>query len=343
MDSLIKQESLVEKYISENKIEQAVKILFDLSVHYAKKRDFVKAEALRDRLIEINSLALTEIITSGEIIDEQKQGAISQDSLQLWQPLFSTLTTEEANALYSAMEEEIYFPDQIIFKQGEPNSNLYFIKRGQVKIVYLQNNKETLLKLLEAGNIAGDDSFFPITVCTTSMISLTGTKIDTISRASFQRWETSLPSLSSKLKDFCLKSKEGSIVDLIKQKGLERRVYQRVNVSGQVMVMLVGADDKAIGKPFRGNLSDISAAGVSFYITTKKETARLLLGRDIAIKFVLRDESRKIIKKGTVVSVGYNLFNDYSIHVDFEKDMSKATLHDIIENIVKSPDDKTFK
>ncbi|MBF0412509.1 MAG: cyclic nucleotide-binding domain-containing protein [Desulfamplus sp.] len=337
MDNLINQEALVEKYIAENNTEKAVKLLFDLSVHYANNKNFSKAEALRNRLIEVDSMALTEIITSAEIIEEERSAFVDKDYLKLWETLYSTLNVEETNALYYARYENIYLPDQTIFRQGELNSNLYFINRGEVKIVYLQNDKETLLKILKPGDIAGSDSFFSISTCTTSMISLTGSQIDTISRDTFKNWETSFPSIASKIKDFCLKTQTSEIFDLLKEKGLERRVHQRTEISGYVMATLVRANNEPVGKPFKGSLSDISAGGVSFYIkTSKKETVRLLLGRTIAIKFILPEDQQQIVKKATVVSVGYHLFNDYSVHADFEKKISSEMLLNIIDIMAKN-------
>ncbi len=336
MDNLINKESLAEKYIAENDAEKAVKLLFDLSVHYARNKNFLKAEALRNRLIEVDSMALTEIITSGEIIEEEKSSSVDKEYIKLWEPLYSTLNTEEINTLYYAKHQNSYLPDQTIFRQGELNSNLYFINKGQVKIVYLQNEKETLLKILNQGDIAGEDSFFPISVCTTSMISLTGSQIDTISMDVFQSWETSFPSLGPKIKNFCLKNQTSEISELLKEKGLERRVYQRNNIAGYIMISLLGANNKPVGKPFKGTLSDISSGGVSFYIkTSKKETVRLLLGRAIAIKFILPEDQQQVVKKSMVVSVGYHLFNDYSVHADFAKKMSGAMLLNLIDNLTK--------
>ncbi|MBF0223842.1 MAG: cyclic nucleotide-binding domain-containing protein [Desulfobacterales bacterium] len=337
MNEFIERESLVEQCISENNIEKAVKLLFDLIVFYAKNKNFVKANALREKLIEVDNMALTEIISTGEIIEDEKRGLIDKDHLKLWTPLFSMLNEDEANALYYAMNESNYLPDQTIFKQGESNSNLYFINNGEVKIVYLKNNKETLLKVLSPGHIAGDDSFFSISVCTTSMITLTGAQIDMLSRDVLKKWETEFPALAPKIQDFCLKTQRPKILELVKKKGLERRTQTRTKASGQVMIQLIGSKDEPIGKPFKGDLSDLSIGGVSFYIkTSKKETARLLLGRKMAIKFIVSDDSeKKFIKKGTVVGVGYHLFNDYSIHANFEKEITEMGLLNIISAIGK--------
>ena len=72
MDELSHQEELIDQYVKENNKEAAVKLLFDLIVSYAKKKNFEKAETLREKLFEVDSMALNEIIKSGDIIEEEK-------------------------------------------------------------------------------------------------------------------------------------------------------------------------------------------------------------------------------------------------------------------------------
>ena len=86
----------------------AVKALFDLIVECAKKKDFVKAEALREKLFEVAPMALNEITKSGDIIDEEKSQSIDDTHRETWSELYSTLTTEEANELYFALKENVF-------------------------------------------------------------------------------------------------------------------------------------------------------------------------------------------------------------------------------------------
>ena len=65
----IKTESLVGSQIAENNKETVVSDLYRLIVTHAKAKDFVKAESLREKLIDIDPMALNEIITSAEIIE----------------------------------------------------------------------------------------------------------------------------------------------------------------------------------------------------------------------------------------------------------------------------------
>ncbi|MBW1896983.1 MAG: hypothetical protein JRI47_07980 [Deltaproteobacteria bacterium] len=99
-EELSKEERILKAYIKEQNIEDAVQLLFDLIVRYAKKRDFVKAEALMQKLSEVDPMALSEIFEAGEIILEEKSKAIDQKHLEVWSDLYNTMTIEERNALY---------------------------------------------------------------------------------------------------------------------------------------------------------------------------------------------------------------------------------------------------
>ena len=69
MSDPIAQEKLLEKYIKENKKELAVNLIFDLILKNAQAKNFSQADALREKLFEIDSMALNEIVKSAEIIE----------------------------------------------------------------------------------------------------------------------------------------------------------------------------------------------------------------------------------------------------------------------------------
>jgi hypothetical protein len=47
-------------------------IIFSSIVDYAKAKQFDRVEKLRERVIEVNSMALNEIINSGKIIEAER-------------------------------------------------------------------------------------------------------------------------------------------------------------------------------------------------------------------------------------------------------------------------------
>ena len=327
MNDFAREEKQVDAYVSAGDTDAAVKLLFDLIVKNAKAKKFSKAEALRDRLFEVDDMALTEILRSGEIIEEEKTGGMDQNHLEIWSKLYGALTKEEANALYYSLEEESYDADVTLFEEGKPNSRILFINEGQLKMVYSAGDKEMLLKTLDKGNVAGDDTFFSFSNCSTSLITLSRVRLHALEEEALVKLEKNFPGLKSKLQDYCLKQEQVS--DLLKSKNLDRRTQERLKLEGIVVFQLVKKSGELLGKPFKASLSDVSVGGMSFFIKTpKKETVRLLLGRKVNLKFTIpkAESGGQEDINGTVVGLCDHFFNDYSIHIKFENVMSDSAL-----------------
>ncbi|NIV99726.1 hypothetical protein GWN26_11595, partial [Candidatus Saccharibacteria bacterium] len=102
-EDVVSQEKLLKKYIKENKKAPAVKLLFELIAKHARANHFSKADALREKLFEVDSMALPEIVKSAEIIENAKIAAIDQAHRHVWSDLYDKLTKEETIALYYGM------------------------------------------------------------------------------------------------------------------------------------------------------------------------------------------------------------------------------------------------
>ncbi len=319
MEDLAEQLKQVDQKVAQNEIEFAVKLLFELIVKYAKNKDFSKAELLREKLYKVDPMALNQIVESGEIIEAEKSDFIDQNHIKTWKKLYSRLTSEETNTLFYSLKEATYGPDKTLIRQGDINNNLYLINRGQLKIFYRTKDREIFLKPLGPGDTAGEDTFFSSTVCTTSLTTLSDVKLNYLTKDILAKWDVDFSSLASKLRNFCLELEKVS--DLLKKKGEDRRLQNRINISGAVLIQLIDNSGSTIGKTIKGNLSDISAGGLSFFIKTAREkVARMLLGRKLNIKFilVLGQGRYEIEKNASVLAVHYHLSNDYSIHLKFE-------------------------
>jgi len=117
--------------------------------------------------------------------------------------------------------------------------------------------------------------------------------------------------------------------DLLKKKGLDRRTHERVDLSDPISIQIISGKGNPVGRPFKGNISGISAGGLSFYIkTSKTKTARLLLGRAIHLQFSLpvAAADKPLQKRGTVTGVKHHLHNDYSVHVKFDDLMDEKVM-----------------
>jgi CRP-like cAMP-binding protein len=331
MDDLSQQEKLIDQYLSEGMQDAAIKTLFDLIVAYARKKDFLKAEALRDRLFEVAPMALNEITKSGDIIDEEKSSSIDEDHRKTWSELYDILENEEANGLYFAMRENIYSKDEAVFSVGDRNNNLYFIDNGELRMVYTKGDEEILIKNLGPGDLAGEDTFFSTTAFrTVSVIADSQAKLRYIEKGVLEKWQEKLPGIEAKLYEYCRKS--GLVPDLLARKGLDRRMQERLELSGRVTIQLLNASGAPIGKPFIGGLLDIAATGLSFsFKISKKETARKLLGLKLNMKFALpnTEAPQKIDQNGTLVGIGYHTFADNSIHVRLDEPFDEAIIETV--------------
>lgn len=326
MEDVVSQERLLDRYIKEKKKERAVKLIVDLIAKHARAHDFAKADALREKLFELDSMALPEIVKSAEIIETAKIAAIDADHRQAWSHLYDKLTKEETVALYYATKSASYETGQIIFRQGEMNLNLYFINSGRIKMFYHKDKHGIFLKTLGPGDIAGDDTFFTNSTCTTSTVAHSAVKLNYLGKTVLQKWRTEAPNLMNKLQDYC--AQREPIKDLLQKKELERRAYRRYALSGNAIIRI---KDRPGIKVFKGDLSDISASGISFVMNTSPKSAELLLGCRLNIKF-MRPEGgpeMRIDQDGRIVGVHSRMFNEYLANVKWEKPLDNGVVERI--------------
>ncbi len=328
-DVLSGQMALVDQHVEKGDTESAVKLLFDMIVKYAGGKDFETAESLRDKLMEVNPMALTEIVKSGEIIDEGKSGSIDQEHLDTWAELYKTLTQEETSTLFYAMKSAEFEPKQLVFRQGERNSNLYFINKGQLRMFFMEEEKEKVIKELDEGDVMGEDAFFNLTVCTASVIALSKAEVNFLEKDVLAKWEERDLGIESKLRDYCLKLKK--ISGLLKKRRLDRRLQKRIEISNKVSIQSLDASGAPRGKSLTGTLADICGGGVSFYLKTPKENVVNMFEEPrINLRFIINTggSQQDLEQTGTVVAAIHH-FYDYSIHVKFDKMLDEKTIEDI--------------
>jgi len=328
----IREEQIFQLAESGNK-DEAKHQLFDLVVSCAKRKDFKNAERLRERIYEIDPMALMEIIQSGDIIEEEKSGSISRGHLDVWQNLLKKLSSEEFNAIYHEMENRGLHPEEALVSQGTKNDELFFINQGCIRASYFQTGmggeKELFLKNLTSGEIAGEN-FFNASVWTVSLTAVQPTQISVLKRESLARLEERIPGIESKLRDYY--SRSSDIASLLNKKGMDRRIHERYKLERRIHLQITGEKGKILSS-FRGEMTDISQGGLSFVVRiTKKENSRLLLGRNIKASITISAGSEQHLH-GTVIGVqAFDLINsDYSVHTKFNTELARQDLQTIIE------------
>ncbi len=328
--SILKIEQSVEEYIAHGDLEKAGGKLFSNAVNAARNKDFTTAELLRDKLLDVNPLALTEVIKLGEIIEEEKSSTINNHHLSVWSGLYEKMNTEEFNALYYVMRHESYSADETIVRAGENDASLYFVNSGSVTLSCQCGEKESFLKRLQPGEVIGVGPFFSVSVWTVSMTAQTASQIHVLSRRKFLELSKKHPKIGKKLEIFC--NKYDTVPELLKMSGTDRRESARYSIAVKVNNILLDPYGNAGKRSFRGELIDISKGGLCFSIKiSSKENARLLLGRQIVTEITLGDGT---ILKCFGVIVGVKFYEtdvqDFSVHVKFYRNLEQVDFKQVI-------------
>lgn len=299
---------------------QIIKKLFAEIQVLAKARDFKRAEQLRDKIIEIDPMALSQIIKSSAIIEEEMTAGIDRVHLLTWAKLYDNLSDEERNCLYYSMKQYVLPPKKMLLTHGAMNNRLFLIDRGQVTIFFPKDGKNIVLAQIGRGDILGEYTFSTISLCSASAITHSEVHLMCLDSSAADGWEDKYPGLYEKLIDFCLKS--GRVDEILRNKKLEKRSYDRYPAEGKVAATLLTKEGKKTEVVFHGGLSDISMAGSCFTMRcTKKATARALLARYLLLSIAggQGDEPTIVSAIGRVVRVSFHLYDDYSVHVQFNQ------------------------
>lgn len=327
------EEQAVLTFLAQGKTDSAKKLILDLIGRTARLRKFKQAENLRDWLIEIDAMALSEIIRSAEIIEEEKRAAIDKGHLEVWSALYDVLTVDEFSTLYHCLEHRRYHNEELIVSQGALQNSLFFINSGKVKLFFREEGSDILVKTMVPGEVLGAGTFFDASVWTISAASLGSSEISSLQLKDLERWKEEYPALESKLSDFC--SSFERIDQFFKKSNRDRRQFKRLKISGRISAALLNSEGQNSGVSTKGELSDISTGGVSFFVRiSKKENARLLLGRGVRVVLPGSEVSGQAAgRQGVIMAVrGYHVMeNEYSVHVKFDVNMHHHELQRVFQ------------
>lgn len=322
-------EDLLEALISDGQTYKATDLLYKLAIESARNKDFAKSEAYRDRLYEVDSMAISRIVEVNEVIEIEKSKAITPNLRRQWSRFFESLSDEEANAFFFSLKQREFDSETLVLEQGAPNNRLYMINQGQLKLTYSNIDKEILINRLGSGDIFGEDTFFSVNVCTYSVKTLIKSRLSFFDRADFERLKASHTSLESALKKACRSDR--TVFDRLRQKGLDRRSYKRINLSTKVLFQMLSENDTAGRGSVAGELWDVSKGGLSFYFhSKKKEAVRRLIGRTLGVRFQLMVDGKvkTVAVTGVVHGVQSHPLEEYSVHLKLNRQFS--------DNVIKT-------
>lgn len=325
-----KTENDIQALVQAGKMEQAGRLIYDQGIAAAKMKDFSVAELLRDRLLEINSMAFSEVIQLGEFIDEQKSTSITSHHLETWSELYEEMTTEEFNQLYYSMRQEKYHKGDTIVRTGETDNSLYFLNSGYVSLCCIVNGKEVFLKRMQPSNVLGGEQFFSPSVWTVTLRALSEVEVHVLDHKAFLKINEENPGIGDKLRRYC--QQHGQVPDLLKMSGDDRREYPRHSAVLHARSILLDNFGMKGKRNFKCEIFDISRQGLAFTIRiSSANNARLLLGRHIMTTIIIGDDE---LPQQNGVIVGVRLYEpimqDYSIHVKLFKKIDKSLFQSIL-------------
>jgi len=319
-NALSEIENHVDACIRQGNKAAAISFLLQRVEKAALEKRFPEAEALLEKMSEVDPMALSEIYIAGELIEREKTASLDKDRMASWGGLYDGLTQEETHAFYFALTERMEEGNVVLIQQGSRNDALFFIEQGELKVVCEKNQQVYLIKHLKGGDVAGTESFFNPTLSTVSVVTQSAVKLNILYRESLEQYKIKTPALENKLQSFC--TDRNNITQTLLNKAIERRVYSRIPAEGMVTIQLFQPSGALSGKGFKGRLTDLSAGGLCFFIKLQnRESARMLLGRKLYLDFPLTVNGIQSPTQatGTVVAVHYHLSIDYSVHVRFDQ------------------------
>lgn len=331
-DATASEEKRVRKLLETGRKKEAVAIIMKYIEAAAKQKMFDKAECLREKLIEIDSMMLTEIIRAAEIIEEEKIASILPEHLEIWEALIQHLSEDEFSALYHSMSLVHYKNGESIIQQGDFFSKLIFVNSGELQLSAKVKNQEVFLTKVEAGQVLEGGSFFEASVWTISVKSL-GAELFLLSRNQLEKLSENYPSMENKLSDFCAQFSSPS--KLIERYKRNRRKCDRKSLSSRVAVTLLDKNGREKAVNFKGDLFDISQGGLAFSIrSSRKKNAHMLFGQKIRLALLSGNANQTSGNEftGKIVAVrGHHVVsNEYSIHVEFDGEISLKQFENVV-------------
>ncbi len=316
------EEQQIKELLGRDQKRQAITRIMQLITVNAKAKQFQKAEQLRDWLMQIDSMALTESIRAAEIIEEEKRASVSSEYLATWKALLETLSPEECSSLYHAMTPKNYSDGERVVRRGEFLPALFFVNSGHVQMLADSQGREVPLKVFGPGEIMGGDTFFDASVWTVNAVSK-GAFLSLLTLQRLQSQKDNCPALYSKLQDFCMRYISPG--DLFRKTNRTRRNSERKKMAGRVTVDMLDQHGNNTGLGGKGELLDISKKGVALSLRfSKKKNAAALLGQKIRvnIRAGVSAAPRPCIGKVMAVRCHDFIGNDYSLHIQFETELS---------------------
>ena len=328
---LAKIEEKLRKLVGKGDMKGVGQLVHEHALVAAQNKNFFLAEKLRDRLLELNPMALNEAVLLGRAIEDEKVSAHSTHHLGVWRDLYAEMTTKAFNELYSVLRQEVYQKGDTIVRTGETDDVLYFLNDGYVSINCLCGANVNFLKRVGPGSILGGEQFFSASVWTVTLKALSSVHFQVLDHAKFLKVAEEFLEIEEELLQYC--QKYSGVPDLLRMSGDDRREYPRYRLSLFTQNLLLDPYGNKGKRSFRGELLDISRNGLAFIIKiSSRNNAKLLLGRQILT--TLQQNTGEVLSEcsGVVVGVRYHdmIAKDSTVHIKLSQKIEDAAFTKIL-------------
>ncbi len=304
-----------------------VQKLFEEIKRSVAAQDFVKAEALREELLQADTMALKEIIESAELIEAAKLTGIDQNHQLIWKNLYERLTPEEISVFYYCLINKNVPAKTVLTRQGSISNRLFLVDEGRLAAVFQKGDKNYMVLQVGKGGFIGEDTFFGMSICTATVVTQSEAKLRILEKSSILEWAEKAPGLYVKLESFF--NENGQYEEAYERKRLEESRFDRLSVKGWARAEILTSKMEKSGKQFKAAIGDLSRGGTCLFIkSSNKEAARGLLGRPLEIVFTLEGNTGpvKFLTRGKIIKIKFHLQNDYSVHVQFGKNIEQEKI-----------------
>ncbi len=327
-------EEKISRLMNADDESEVGKYVYDQAQAALSAENYRVAEYLKDRLLEVDPFALSEVVRLGNLIDNQRRRAVTPHQMSVWSRLNDSLTSDEFNSLYTNSRPENYDQGDILVKSGDMDRSLFLINSGSVSLSCHSGGMERFLRRVSPGIILGGEQFFDASVWTVTLKALSPVQVQVVGQTAWRKISEECPGIGEKLRDFC--SRCIDISKLITLSGDDRRADSRYILNVRTRHSFVDPVDRLNRrKPrsFKGELLDFSRGGVAFSLKfPSREKGMKMLGRQLLTAVDLGDKYSSDFP-GLVVGVRlYDpLGKSYSVHVKFAREIDNEEFLNILQ------------
>ena len=101
-------------------------------------------------------------------------------------PLFSTLTEEQLEHLARLLRRKAYAERDVIVRRGAPGDALFILLSGRVKVAYLDDEDETIIAVMRAGDFFGELAVLDGEKRSADVVALEATEVLMLPAADFR-------------------------------------------------------------------------------------------------------------------------------------------------------------